>query len=289
MITQIENLSWSFEDDDGDPISQTLKSGKTWSSDVMGVVNHMIANHKSNATVVDVGAHIGSFAVQCASKYPRWEVVGVEGSKTNFGHLLTNKKQNDLSNLSVFNHCVGNGTSIQFDYGNSGSHVATQEKKGVDVETAKRFDEEFSFLTSLDFLKVDIEGFEIEFFKGATKLIKKFEPIIFFEVNGHTLKFFDKMPNHLLAYVEEVLGYRLFLFGQNLIPLNNYQPFPFGVCDVIAVRDKDLSKLWNLGLPMCSSDIVPAFTSTFERGNDDIKNYCKWYGDKFQLLHKIVE
>ena len=60
--------------------------------------------------------------------------------------------------------------------------------------------------TQLDFLKIDTEGFEIDVLQGAKQTIEKFKPVMFIEVNEHTLKAKGYTKNDLLQTIHD-LGY----------------------------------------------------------------------------------
>jgi len=71
----------------------------------------------------------------------------------------------------------------------------------VPIKKMDKFIEENKF-DSIDFLRMDVEGFEYNIFKGMENTIEKFKPIIQIEVHkGHmgiekTKKFFEFLKKH---------------------------------------------------------------------------------------------
>ena len=110
--------------------------------------------------VVDIGGHIGSFAIMAGLKGAN--VTVYEPTKENFKMLVSNIKLNNLEDkITAINKAVvgyPRGYKIRFNEGNSGS--SAENSNGYDVETIT-----FAEVTNkdIDILKVDCEGAEKEF------------------------------------------------------------------------------------------------------------------------------
>lgn len=59
-----------------------------------------------DATVVDVGAHIGFFTIQAASRVPNGRVIAFEPEPENFRYLEHNVRQNDLKRVELCRSAV---------------------------------------------------------------------------------------------------------------------------------------------------------------------------------------
>lgn len=126
---------------------------------------------KENLTVVDVGANIG-LTTQYFSKYAN-KVVSVEPTKDHFECLTTLIKENSLDNVQGVNKAVGVKNGKQHLYHsknvtmNSLSPLTddTGEKEDVEVITMDKLFEEQK-LETVDFMKVDIEGAEVDVISG---------------------------------------------------------------------------------------------------------------------------
>jgi FkbM family methyltransferase len=128
---------------------------------------------------VDVGAHVGFWARDMADKFGK--VYCFEPSPATFGCLAKNLAGYDNVELSCM--AVGDKerkVAIRRDLRrgeNSGSEFISVNNNGqtrmVSLDALE--------LPGCDFLKIDVEGFELGVLKGAKKTIGKYKPVISME------------------------------------------------------------------------------------------------------------
>lgn len=131
---------------------------------------------KQNDTVLDIGANIGFYAEILS------DIVGEKGKVhcfepdiTNFKHLESRSKR--LPNVTINNKAVSDKTET--------IKIYTSKKLNVDHRTYKpdeydqeidihaiSIDEYLSPNTEVDFIKMDIQGFEMSAVKGMTKTLQ---------------------------------------------------------------------------------------------------------------------
>lgn len=161
---------------------------------------------RRHRVAVDAGAHIGIWTRMLASKFA--EVYAFEPVKENFECLKANT--DDLTNVASFQVALGahNGkVDLTVDEGcNSGTwHV--QPSLDAKVPLVKLDDFGAKLCIGVDFMKIDVEGFEGFVVSGATEIIKRDRPVIVFEDNGLGQRYFEHDwldPKEVL----EKLGYR---------------------------------------------------------------------------------
>ncbi len=148
-------------------------------------------------TALDIGANSG-FHTVCLS-----QIVGEEGLVHafepvvfNYNKLVTNLHLNGIENVRTHPYALGNVNQKQmmnviregeFEQGNHS--LAANEKiegtlkdKVVPTEVqVRRLDDVLLGLDRLDFIKIDVEGFEIEVLRGGLGLLNRFQPIIIME------------------------------------------------------------------------------------------------------------
>jgi len=153
-----------------------------------GLVRLLVEKIPENGVFVDVGANIGSISIPLARKRPDLKIVAIEASPWIFKVLDGNIKQNGLKNISALNHAAyfESGKEM-FIYAprelfGKGSLNPTFTKEGEAVSTITIDDIRSKFgFSGIDFVKVDVEGFEICVFKGMTGIISQCKPSIVFE------------------------------------------------------------------------------------------------------------
>jgi FkbM family methyltransferase len=148
-----------------------------------------------NAPVMlDVGANIGAVATMLAKRRPEGQLYCVEASPRAFNCLNETLRMNEVGNCQTRNVAVGSETgTLSFSERDmlANSHAAVaglDEGRTITVELQKINDIVAQLeLTGLDFIKIDVEGMELEALQGARVTIGRFRPIIALEVNTYAL------------------------------------------------------------------------------------------------------
>jgi FkbM family methyltransferase len=145
---------------------------------------------KSDSIVIDAGANIGTFSMLAASITEKGHVYAFEPAPPARATLAGNVK--NASNISVLPLGLGEksdaremrvntefpGFSAFSDTGIEGTGgVSDVTLETVKVVTIDDFVKENN-LTSVDFIKMDTEGYEKNILRGARETIKKFKPVI---------------------------------------------------------------------------------------------------------------
>lgn len=130
--------------------------------------------------VADVGANNGFTGVLFArSVGPSGRVVGFEPSPTNLEAARQNIRLNAISNFELVPAAVGaTGGKVSFDPGFGNGSVAT----GGPIEVPLVTLDEYFGDTGVDFLKIDIEGYELEALRGARRLLAR-RPALAIEIH----------------------------------------------------------------------------------------------------------
>ena len=116
--------------------------------------------------------------------------------------------------------------------------------------TVKRLDEIFCELSldRLDFMKVDVEGFELEVFAGAKETLTTYRPIVFLEMNHWCLNIFRRMSipefrERLMEYFPYVyaidgLDYLDYVDQRNVHHINYHHVLKFRYMNLVAGFDR---------------------------------------------------
>jgi FkbM family methyltransferase len=132
--------------------------------------------------VVDVGANIGYYVLLFRKGIgPDGKVVAIEPSPENLPELLLNVERNSLDkNVEIIEAAVGATTgSVGLQRGiNSGLTSDNHAAYVVRLDTLDNL-----IRGRVDFIKIDVEGFESFVLKGATRIISECRPILFVEIH----------------------------------------------------------------------------------------------------------
>ncbi|SHJ92131.1 methyltransferase, FkbM family [Roseomonas rosea] len=134
------------------------------------------ARLKPGSVFVDAGANIGTYALPAARLVgPGGRVVAFEAHPRTFGYLARNVAANELPWVTGLNRALGEEAGeieMEFQAANPGeTHVRAPGEAGgggtrVPMTTLDDAMAELG-LTRLDYLKIDVEGFELPVLRGA--------------------------------------------------------------------------------------------------------------------------
>jgi FkbM family methyltransferase len=154
----------------------------------------MLSKIKSGDVVLDIGANIGYDTVLFADKVGKeGRVIAIEPDPVNFEILQKNIKENGLKNVVAVQAAVGNENKkmkIFESKENYGDHrmwgnpsKSPFDKRETCQVFCRRLDDLLKELDyqKIDFIKIDVQGFEAEVIKGGKKIIEENKPTIFFE------------------------------------------------------------------------------------------------------------
>ena len=175
----------------------------------------------SGMTIYDVGAFHGLLTLFFASRAKA--VVCFEPNTQNRKRLMENLTLNRIENVEVRKVGVGSrcetrgmvwGPLMPGGASVDGKTVEGLLRVGVEtvVEeiTIVTLDEEIfqASLSAPDFIKIDIEGWEIEALRGARKTLEVYKPTLFLEMHGETMREKRRKVAEIVAFLWE-LDYRL--------------------------------------------------------------------------------
>ena len=79
-------------------------------------------------------------------------------------------------------------------------------------------------ITAVDFIKIDVEGYEYPVLEGALNTLTKFRPVVMFELNELTLTLSDKSEDDYLRFAQDnnydVFGLQ-YGFKRDLLPIKS--------------------------------------------------------------------
>ncbi len=188
--------------------------------------------------IIDVGANQGAFSIPTALKNPTTKIICAEPQVMVFMQLCSNIFLNRITSALPKNVAVGPPAKIGrvikvpkfnlFDARYTGSVTldrAVAEIRGnipgiaEPSKTACEFDDievlaldEIVGDMKVSFIKIDVEGMELDVLKSGENCLKNQAPCLFFE--SWSLEQFGKQREEILKYVSS-LGYQVLQFGED--------------------------------------------------------------------------
>jgi FkbM family methyltransferase len=154
--------------------------------------------------VIDVGANVGTHALSFARVARR--VYAIEPHPQTFLHLCANILLNQKWNIEPINCALGDedGPQIMADIDATQPSTPMGARVGAGT-TPIRMARLDSLNLNADFMKIDVEGYELEVLKGAKHTLMRNDLAVFVEIHHHEL-------------VQEINEYMAGL-GYNNVPL----------------------------------------------------------------------
>lgn len=173
------------------------------------VEKHILPMFKPEWHVLDVGADVGSHTVRYAERAAR--VTAFEPNRDEFACLVWNCRH--LPNVTCLPLALGNQRDLRSlkTCENAGAGYLDPHEAGpVMVVTLDSLPWE-----RLDFLKIDVEGYEMFVLGGAYLTIRRYKPIILMEMNAGALDRYGYSYTQVFAWLAHH-GYTWRSFAQDV-------------------------------------------------------------------------
>ena len=233
---------------------QVRRNGINYHLDISNVVDHYLyyglnedvyssiqEEIKRAAVIFDIGANIGSTALYFAQLNPAAKVFAFEPDAATFKSAQKNILLNStITNISLQNLALGavsgNQKLYEVDSHNPGMNRILADAdypfKIINVESLDSFINKHG-IAIIDFIKIDVEGYEYEVLKGAITALTKYHPIILMELDDTYLKENNRSAKEVVALLTES-GYNKIYKATDNTPLSINSDFKNCHFDIIA-------------------------------------------------------
>lgn len=249
-IIRAEEAEWLLLNSP-DHISDFIRKNGYWGRTEADLCKKFIAGRK-NCIVIDAGANIGGFAVPIAKLLAEANgtLYAFEPQRIVHQQLCANIFLNRLNNVYTYNAAVGEKAEIisipELDFTTSENIGGFSIDVGIREnlrETCEKNDfflnhnrpdnksyqvekiplDALQIFSSVAFIKVDVEGYELEFFQGAVQTIRRndFPPIVFELWEG--MQWYEDKARRTVQFLTD-LGYRFEKFGREILAVHPAHP-----------------------------------------------------------------
>ena len=191
-----------------------------------------ISNIDEKKTIIDIGANIGSVSLPLAKMFKNSKIISIEPTVYAFTKLKKNinlnpnlKKRINLQNIFISNKNktikeVHSSWNFSDNYKKHKVHLGTLKKTSLKT---KKLDDICSKIKNIEFIKIDVDGHELDVLKSGKKTINKHKPFIYFEFAPYLYKEFGYTSKTLINFIKRELNY--IFYDENLIRVLNISDF----------------------------------------------------------------
>ena len=194
-------------------------------------------------TVLDIGTNIGVTILPISERIgDNGKVYGFEPDKRNFKIATKNISLNNFKNIQIENIGLGSEDerkkmSIEVSSNRGMNKIVTEELANQNYETieVQKLDNWIvnKNITSIDLVKMDVEGYEHNIIKGGIETLKKYLPILFIEIDDNMLKSSGTSAKDLITTLESI-GYDDIYDSETNSLINSHYNFTNCHIDIIA-------------------------------------------------------
>ena len=224
--------------------------------------------------VVDLGAHIGTFAVYAAAL--GHEVIAVDASEQNIALLRETMKINAFDRVRAIHAAVSDAPGhLEFTefgaYGIVATPLLQWPTVRVPAVTVDDLLVDCGWLDA-DFVKMDVEGSEMAALRGMNRLLTRGHAALVFESNGHTLHLYGESPAALLKHLAGMDYHSWEIRGNRLVPATGDDIQFECLVDYVALTD-DARRIggWSYDAPRPASQQVELAVSACRDANPNVR------------------
>jgi len=179
----------------------------------------ILSKLKPNAVIIDLGANIGSISIPICKLRNDVSVIAVEASSIMYGYLKKNIELNGIINCEILHMAIWVNSESEVPFylpeEQYGKGMIDMNKSSGNFELVKTISLDDLYnqyqCKKVDFLKVDIEGFEYFAFKGGAHLLKQADaPDILFEFIATAEKSAEPLEPGDAQAILFAYGYKLY-------------------------------------------------------------------------------
>lgn len=159
----------------------------SWEAWNIKILKQHFFSNSSDALFLDIGANLGCYTINLAEIFR--EVWSFEPAPIASSILYANVEANEINNCVLLTKGVANknGTIplnvVPADSGLSSIKNKVENSKQIEIEIV-RLDDAVPLDESVAFIKIDVEGFELDVLMGAEEILRRNEAVIQIEVDG---------------------------------------------------------------------------------------------------------
>lgn len=209
------NLNKKYLFLDNDAIGNDIIRDGYWEKHITEVLTGLLS---AGDNCLDIGANFGYHTITMANIVSdTGKVFAFEPMRLFFQQINANACINNLFNVTTYNCAVGETTDVCYipepnlmdNLVNHGDTSISKTSKIHQTETNVIYIDLLK-LPKIKFIKLDVQGCELQVLKGAKNTIKKDKPALIVEIEPWQLAKFEVTPKQLIDYIKDELMYDIY-------------------------------------------------------------------------------
>jgi FkbM family methyltransferase len=132
----------------------------------------------------DVGANLGIKTLLLAQYVPNGRVIAIEAAPTVAKLLETNIGRSDMKNITIVKTAIGDADgTTRFVDASAYGHISARGGVEIPIQRLSTLVSDLN-LSRLDFVKMDVEGYEFPILRNSIESLNKFRSVILLEFNS---------------------------------------------------------------------------------------------------------
>jgi len=192
-----------------DWVGVSMYNNKSWEPHITEILKR---NFKSDSVFVDIGSNYGWHSIKCS---PFCETVySFEPQKYIYDVQKISINENNITNIQLYNCGIGDKNETKqmspIDYENPSINMGDLSV-GIGGESIEIKTLDSLQISKVDFIKIDVQGYEKYVLEGAINTITNSKPTIIIEMEDHQLKRFNYGVVELFNQLRNLNYYIYFL------------------------------------------------------------------------------
>jgi FkbM family methyltransferase len=200
-----------------------------------GILDYIGKNYTGQGAFIDVGANIGLMSLYVATHFPDASVHAFEAHPLTMDIFKENLALNHATQVTPYAFALGSQEGSGMIYTDHG-----QNRGGASLVGSDTLSEGFEIslhrlddlqLNPVEIIKLDVEGYELEVFKGAEKTLRRDRPTLIVEVSAGRVH--ERALSHeIYDFIQALGAYKIYkLKGgkerrSSLVEVRSYQELP---------------------------------------------------------------
>jgi len=188
-----------FVADKGDLIQGRHLAGEFYENEELAIIS---SRFPRGGVFVDIGANIGNHAIYVAKFLFPSQIILIEPNPPAIAILRVNIAINNLQGLVDLSHIgvglsdvPGAATITLMPTNLGGARMSASNAPDAPLRLVRGDD--ILFGRRVDFVKIDVEGMELQVLNGLSKTLEKWRPVMFIEVEeAHSAEFLSWVAAH---------------------------------------------------------------------------------------------